>query len=222
MTFCAFCRRLSEYKFGQTSVSAKTSSSPSPTVGSQSAVDSSLPAPPPPVFTQGIATIAAVTAISSSPGIVSKDPPSSSDAEVEEELNKLAISQRNSESSASEMCALPPPTPTPPPITKVTPPPPDENIFPHYQSIEVISCESSQSDLVCGAERSAGSGGSGHSDNGSIVISETDLEVPVQEVQIELIESCDFREGKSPQHSTPSIQIEKEIEVLLSKDSFAG
>lgn len=213
--------RLSEYKFGQTSVSAKTSSSPSPTVGSQSAVDSSLPAPPPPVFTQGIATIAAVTAISSSPGIVSKDPPSSSDAEVEEELNKLAISQRNSESSASEMCALPPPTPTPPPITKVTPPPPDENIFPHYQSIEVISCESSQSDLVCGAERSAGSGGSGHSDNGSIVISETDLEVPVQEVQIELIESCDFREGKSPQHSTPSIQIEKEIEVLLSKDSFA-
>uniref|UniRef100_A0A0A1WP13 Regulator of G-protein signaling 7 n=1 Tax=Zeugodacus cucurbitae TaxID=28588 RepID=A0A0A1WP13_ZEUCU len=208
--------RLSEYQFGQTSVSAKTSSSPSPTVGSQSVVGSVLPAPPPPLFTQSIATIAAVTAISSSSAIVTKDPPSSSDAEVEDELNKLAISQRNSESSASEMCALPPPTPTPPPITKVTPPPPDENICPYYQTVEVISCESSQSDLVCGAERS---GGSGNSDNGSIVLSETEIEIPVQEVQIELVESYDFQEGKSPQLSTPSIHVEEEMDDVPIRDS---
>ncbi|XP_039961051.1 uncharacterized protein LOC120775105 isoform X1 [Bactrocera tryoni] len=210
--------RLSEYQFGQTSVSAKTSSSPSPTVGSQSVVDSSLPAPPPPLFTQSIATMAAVTAINSSSTIVTKDPPSSSDAEVEEELNKLTVSQRNSESSASEMCALPPPTPTPPPITKVTPPPPDENICSYYQPVEVISCESSQSDHVCGAERS---GGSGNSDNSSIVISETDVEVAVQEVQIELIESYDLQEGKSPQLSTPSIQIEEDLKVLPIEDPVA-
>nr|XP_036221214.1 uncharacterized protein LOC106627025 isoform X3 [Bactrocera oleae]XP_036221215.1 uncharacterized protein LOC106627025 isoform X3 [Bactrocera oleae] len=210
--------RLSEYQFGQTSVSAKTSSSPSPTVGSQSVVDTSLPAPPPPLFTQSIATMAAVTAISSSSTIVSKDPPSSSDAEVEEELHKLSISQRNSESSASEMCVLPPPTPTPPPITKVTPPPPDDNICAYYQPVEVISCESSQSDHVGGAERS---GGSGNSANSSIVISETDVEVPVQEVQIELIESYNFQERKSPKLSTPSIQIEEEIEALHIEDSVA-
>lgn len=163
--------------------------------------------------------MAAVTAISSSSTIVSKDPPSSSDAEVEEELHKLSISQRNSESSASEMCVLPPPTPTPPPITKVTPPPPDDNICAYYQPVEVISCESSQSDHVGGAERS---GGSGNSANSSIVISETDVEVPVQEVQIELIESYNFQERKSPKLSTPSIQIEEEIEALHIEDSVAG
>uniref|UniRef100_W8AZL5 Regulator of G-protein signaling 7 n=1 Tax=Ceratitis capitata TaxID=7213 RepID=W8AZL5_CERCA len=197
--------RLTEYQFGQTSVSAKTSSSPSPTVGSQSVVDTTLPAPsPPPLFSQSIVTIAAVTGVSSSSGIILKDPPSMSEAEIEEELHKLAISQRNSESSASDMSALLPPTPTPPPITKVTPPPPDDNVSLYNPPMEVVSCESSQSDLVCGAERS---GGSGNSDNGSIIISETEVEVPVQEVQIELIE---LQEEKTRNLSTPTIQVEED------------
>ncbi|XP_054727371.1 uncharacterized protein LOC129237029 isoform X1 [Anastrepha obliqua] len=204
--------RLSEYQFGQTSVSAKTSSAPSPTVGCQSVVDATLPTPTPPLFTQSIATMAAVTAISSSSGTITKDPPSTSDAEVEEELNKLAISQRNSESSASEMSVLPPPTPTPPPLTKVTPPPPDDSVCTYYQQVEIVSCESSQSDLLCGAE------GSGGSDNGSIIISETEVEVPVQEVQIELIECFDFQEENNPQLPTPTIQIELEMDAPAAAD----
>lgn len=132
-----------------------------------------------------------------------------SEAEIEEELHKLAISQRNSESSASDMSALLPPTPTPPPITKVTPPPPEDNVSLYNPPMEVVSCESSQSDLVCGAERS---GGSGNSDNGSIIISETEVEVPVQEVQIELIE---LQEEKTRNLSTPTIQVEED-------DSSAG
>ncbi|XP_067642241.1 uncharacterized protein [Eurosta solidaginis] len=195
--------RLTEYHFGHTSVSEKTSTSPSPTVGSQNVVDHTLRTPtPPPRITKSIATMATAPAFSST---ITKDPPSMSDAEIEEELNRLALSQRNSESLASEMSALSPPTPTPPPITKITPPPSDDNTYQH--TVEVISCESPQSDLICGAE---GSGGSGNSDNGSIIISETEVEVDVQEVQIELIENYDLKEVASSRLSTPTIQVEEE------------
>ncbi|XP_017474605.1 PREDICTED: uncharacterized protein LOC108365155 isoform X1 [Rhagoletis zephyria] len=207
--------RIAEYQYGQTCISAKTSSTPSPTVGSQSVVDATLPTPTPPLLTQSIATIATATAISSSSGTISKDPPSISDVEIEEELNKLAISQRNSESSASEMSALPPPTPTPPPMTKVTPPPPDDSVPTYYQPAELVSCESPHSDLLCGAEES---GGSGNSDNGSLIISESDVAVPVQEVQIELIESFDVQEEKSPQLPKPTIQVDQEVEPSAATD----
>uniref|UniRef100_A0A1I8MRN3 Regulator of G protein signaling n=1 Tax=Musca domestica TaxID=7370 RepID=A0A1I8MRN3_MUSDO len=197
--------RISEFPTGRPSTGAKISTTPSPTVTLQQGNISALFAP-----IQG--PHFAATAV------VTKDPPSSSDAEVEEELNKLTISERNSESSGSAVLPTPNPTPTPPPppVTKVTPPPetaeePTALVSAETQTqAEESPRESSPSDSLHGnepEERSAG--------NEAEFEAEVDSEI--QEVQIELIESSEGYEKlcesqECLEMSPPTIQVDDDDE----------
>ncbi|XP_061391355.1 mucin-2-like, partial [Musca vetustissima] len=196
--------RISEFPTGRPSTGAKISTTPSPTVTLQQGNISALFAP---IQGPNFAATAVVT----------KDPPSSSDAEVEEELNKLAISERNSESSGSAVLPTPNPTPTPPPVTKVTPPPvtPVDEQPAALVSAETQTChaddsprESSPSDSLHGNEPEERSGG-----NEAEFEAEVDSEI--QEVQIELIESSEGYEKlcesqECLEMSPPTIQVDED------------
>ncbi|XP_061386204.1 uncharacterized protein LOC133321125, partial [Musca vetustissima] len=196
--------RISEFPTGRPSTGAKISTTPSPTVTLQQGNISALFAP---IQGPNFAATAVVT----------KDPPSSSDAEVEEELNKLAISERNSESSGSAVLPTPNPTPTPPPLTKVTPPPvtPVDEQPAALVSAETQTChaddsprESSPSDSLHGNEPEERSGG-----NEAEFEAEVDSEI--QEVQIELIESSEGYEKlcesqECLEMSPPTIQVDED------------
>ncbi|XP_073833735.1 uncharacterized protein isoform X2 [Musca autumnalis] len=192
--------RISEFPTGRPSTGAKISTTPSPTVTLQQGNISALFAP---IQGPNFAATAVVT----------KDPPSSSDAEVEEELNRLAISERNSESSGSAVLPTPIATPTPPPVTKVTPPPaasseePTALVSAETQThAEESPRESSPSDSLHGNEPEERSGG-----NEAEFEAEVDSEI--QEVQIELIESSEGYEKlcesqECLEMSPPTIQVD--------------
>lgn len=203
--------RISEFPAGRPSTSTKTSTTPSPTVGIKQGAFPALFAP-----LQGaqfasaaVATLGNVVTTTTT-NIVSKDPPSSSDAEVEDELNKLSLSERNSESSASELPVLPTPnpTPTPPPITKVTPPPVEE------PGLVTIETQTQPIELECLSPARESSLSEEGDENNAATEGEFEAEVDseIQEVQIELIESttgyeklCESQE--EVELSPPTIQI---------------
>uniref|UniRef100_A0A1A9YUJ9 Regulator of G-protein signaling 7 n=1 Tax=Glossina morsitans morsitans TaxID=37546 RepID=A0A1A9YUJ9_GLOMM len=179
--------RISEFPLGQPSTSNKISPTPSPTVGNQHLAI--FPTILKPLQVAQGATAAAATlgnVVTHTGGNISKDPPSISDGEVEE-LNRLSISERNSESSASELPVLPTPTPTPTPPPSPTPPlltkitPPDEEKAqnqlrevptPFNESIHKDQQKRSGENLLLTEEK---------------FVAEVDAEV--QEVQIELFEA---------------------------------
>ncbi|XP_046801736.1 uncharacterized protein LOC111676001 isoform X2 [Lucilia cuprina] len=208
--------RISEFPAGRPSTSTKTSTTPSPTVGLKQGAFPALFAP-----LQGAqyatAAVAALGNVMTTTNIVTKDPPSSSDAEVEDELNKLSLSERNSESSASELPVLPTPnpTPTPPPTTKVTPPAVEEQILvtaeTQTQPMSDSPHESSHSESSVANEVDENNA----ANEGDF---EAEVDSEIQEVQIELIEStggyeklCESQE--EVEASPPTIQIEGEEQV---------
>ena len=222
--------RISEFPAGRPSTSTKTSTTPSPTVGIKQGAFPALFAP-----LQGAQFASAAVAtlgnvVTTTTNIVSKDPPSSSDAEVEDELNKLSLSERNSESSASELPVLPTPnpTPTPPPTTKITPPPADE------PSLVTIETQTQPIELECLSPARESSLSEEGEENNAVTEGEFEAEVDseIQEVQIELIESttgyeklCESQE--EVELSPPTIQIEpdneeQEVEDATTTDNLGG
>ncbi|KAM7349593.1 uncharacterized protein ACRADG_008463 isoform 2-T2 [Cochliomyia hominivorax] len=208
--------RISEFPAGRPSTSTKTSTTPSPTVGLKQGAFPALFAP-----LQGAqyatAAVAALGNVMTTTNIVTKDPPSSSDAELEEELNKLSLSER-SESSASELPVLPTPnpSPTPPPTTKITPPPVEEQILVTTETQTqpmLLEGDSPRESSVSDGSSAANDG----DDNNAATECDFEAEVDseIQEVQIELIEStggyeklCESQE--EVEVSPPTIQIEGE------------
>uniref|UniRef100_A0A1A9W2X3 RGS domain-containing protein n=1 Tax=Glossina brevipalpis TaxID=37001 RepID=A0A1A9W2X3_9MUSC len=177
--------RLSDFPLGQLSTSSKISTTPSPTVGSQHLAIFPTIFKPLQVAQSTTATAATLgNVVTHSAGSVSKDPPSISDVEVEE-LNRLSISERNSESSTSELPVLPtptptptpPPIPTPPPLTKITPP---AEVETQLREIETSPSENIDEDKKQDVE-----------DN--LLLTEekfvAEVDAEVQEVQIELFEA---------------------------------
>ncbi|KAH8287232.1 hypothetical protein KR054_004712 [Drosophila jambulina] len=163
--------RTPDFQLGRT----PTTTSSSPTVASQSVS-----------VAAGNSTPLQARSAYGSGSVIAKDPPSGSDVdpvELEEELSKLSLGERNSESSASELplVVVPTPTHTPPPITKITPPP-GEGSSSSSQVGSVANC--------LGAAESAEAAG------GSTPPQEVQATgTLVKEVQIELIESQAYEPG---------------------------
>lgn len=135
---------------------------------------------------------------SSGCGAISKDPPSGSEldaVELEDELNKLSLDERNSESSTSELplLVIPTPTHTPPPITKITPPPGEGRS--QTVSGSVVNCLGAES-ITQQQEPQTGAG----------------TGTQVKEVQIELIESQAYEPAEEAA-SPPAIKV-LELEAI--------
>lgn len=208
-----FRSRISEFPGGRPSTSTKTSTTPSPTVGLKQGAFPALFAP-----LQGAqyatAAVAALGNVMTTTNIVTKDPPSSSDAEIEEELNKLSLSEQ---SSASELPVLPTPnpTPTPPPTTKVTPPPGEEQILVTTETQTQPMLLEGESPRESSASESSAANEGDENNAATEGDFEAEVDSEIQEVQIELIESsggyeklCESQE--EVEISPPTIQIEGE------------
>ncbi|XP_044252146.1 uncharacterized protein [Drosophila takahashii] len=126
-------------------------------------------------------TVAPTTTSSSSPTVVTKDPPSGSDvdAELDEELSKLALGE-----SELPLLVVPTPTQSPPPIAKITPPPPPDQ----GEDQVATTTESTETpETSCSTQSNA--------------VKEV---TAVKEVQIELIEEGGHTEGPG---SPPTIKV---------------
>ncbi|KAH8367883.1 hypothetical protein KR084_003904 [Drosophila pseudotakahashii] len=148
---------------------------------------------PTPDFQLGRTVAPATT--SSSPTVVTKDPPSGSDvdAELEEELNKLNLGE-----SELPLLVVPTPTQSPPPIAKITPPPPPP---PDQGEDQVATTDSTETpETSCSTQ--------------SNVVKEV---TAVKEVQIELIEEGGHTEPGSP----PTIKV-LELELTQVSAEKAG